>query len=385
MKRPSFQFYPADWRKDANLRRCSPAARGVWMDVLCVLHDSDEYGIVRWPLKELASAAGASLAHLKELVDKRVLKGSDRGAAEGLIYTPRSGRKDGPPVTLIPEQDGPLWYSARFVRDEYVRNTRGEATRFTTDTQPDPEPVPRPKAAAQPTERSILRQRVLEKTAGHCYHCEAALGEVWEIDHLMPRAKGGRHTFANLVPSCVACNQDKSDTLPDDWAALKASPTRRVGDGASSASSPSGNTNTSGANAPGAAAPPDDDLGMTSAESRKAAAWRGAKSLLHAHGMPKAQTGAFIGKLASDHPDTYLAVLEAAVLERPAEPDAWMRGACQQRAGTRQPAEPQWRTEQRERTRQAAPGVAAGAPAAQFFIDVEAKPVMPAALPRSVQ
>jgi hypothetical protein len=130
MKRPSFQFYPADWRKDANLRRCSPAARGVWMDVLCVLHDSDDYGIVRWPLKELASAAGAALASLRELGEKRVLKGCDKGPCEPLIYTPRHGRKLGDPVTLIAVQDGPIWYSSRFVRDEYVRTIRGESSHF---------------------------------------------------------------------------------------------------------------------------------------------------------------------------------------------------------------------------------------------------------------
>lgn len=144
MKRPAFQFYPADWRKDANLRRCSPAARGVWMDVLCVLHDSDEYGIVRWPLKELASAAGASIAHLKELAEKRVIKGGDKGAVEALIYTPRHGRRDGEPVTLIPAQDGPLWFSARFVRDEYVRTVRGESSRFGADKGDAPKDAPKP-------------------------------------------------------------------------------------------------------------------------------------------------------------------------------------------------------------------------------------------------
>jgi hypothetical protein len=57
------------------------------------------------------------------------------------------------------------------------------------------------------------------------------LGNVWEIDHYVPRSKGGRHTFANMVPSCVPCNQDKSDTMPDDWEALKSSPTHRQGEG----------------------------------------------------------------------------------------------------------------------------------------------------------
>jgi hypothetical protein len=148
VKRPSFQFYPADWRKDANLRRCSPAARGAWMDVLCVLHDAEPYGIVDWPLKELASAACVSLANIKELADKRVLKGCDSGRCDALIYTPRHGRKLGPPVTLIQERNGPIWYSARFVRDEYLRSVRGSDTRFGDGNGEAPKPTP--KAAPNP-------------------------------------------------------------------------------------------------------------------------------------------------------------------------------------------------------------------------------------------
>jgi len=131
MKRPSFQFYPGDWQRNANLRRCSPSARGVWVDVMCLLHDSDEYGVLRWPLKEIAQASGASMAHVRELVDKSVLKGIDpKGAFPGFTYTPRSGRRDGTPVLLIPEQTGPIWFSSRMVKDEYVRTIRGESTRF---------------------------------------------------------------------------------------------------------------------------------------------------------------------------------------------------------------------------------------------------------------
>ncbi|MDX2074689.1 MAG: hypothetical protein SFX19_10075 [Alphaproteobacteria bacterium] len=131
MKRPAFQFYPADWRNNAKLRRCTEAARGAWMDVLCILHDSDEYGVCRWPLDELARAAGVSLRLVKELVDKEVLKGAAAGKECGeYIYTPRTGRKEGDPVVLIQKQAGPIWYSSRFVRDEYVRKSRGASTRF---------------------------------------------------------------------------------------------------------------------------------------------------------------------------------------------------------------------------------------------------------------
>jgi hypothetical protein len=83
--------------------------------------------ILRWPLKEIAQASGASLAHLRELVDKRVMKGVDKGDCEGFVYVPRSGRKDGEPVTLIVPQGGPIWYSTRMVRDEYVRTIRAES------------------------------------------------------------------------------------------------------------------------------------------------------------------------------------------------------------------------------------------------------------------
>jgi len=148
VNRPSFQFYTKDWRSNSKLRRCSPAARGVWVDVLCALHDSDDYGIARYPLKELASEVGASMAHVRELVAKDVLKGSDSALDEAFIYVPRSGRKDGDPVTLVPTQAGPIWYSSRMVKDEYIRTVRGESTRFGEGEGDTPKKAP--KAAPIP-------------------------------------------------------------------------------------------------------------------------------------------------------------------------------------------------------------------------------------------
>lgn len=144
MSRPSFQFYTKDWRANSKLRRCSPASRGVWVDILCALHDSDEYGIARYPLKELASEVGASLAHVRELVEKGVLKGSDSAYNEPLIYRPKSGRKEGPPVTLLDRQAGPIWFSSRMVKDEYVRNNRGESSRYGDDEGEAPKPPKKP-------------------------------------------------------------------------------------------------------------------------------------------------------------------------------------------------------------------------------------------------
>ena len=45
-KKPSFQFYPGDWRRDPNLQQNSLAARGLWQEILCIMHDQPERGIL---------------------------------------------------------------------------------------------------------------------------------------------------------------------------------------------------------------------------------------------------------------------------------------------------------------------------------------------------
>lgn len=146
--RPSFQFYPADWLANANLRRCSEAARGIWIDVMCVLHGADEYGVIRWPLADLARAANASLKLVKELADKGVLKGADKNAADYRWAPTHAGQK-GDEVTLVVAGEGPVWYCSRFVKDEYKRQRRGANNRFTTEKQP-PKKTPTEKPKPSP-------------------------------------------------------------------------------------------------------------------------------------------------------------------------------------------------------------------------------------------
>jgi hypothetical protein len=43
-KRPAFQFYPGDWRIDPGLRLCSIAARGLWIEMMCLMHEGEPYG-----------------------------------------------------------------------------------------------------------------------------------------------------------------------------------------------------------------------------------------------------------------------------------------------------------------------------------------------------
>lgn len=133
MKRPSFQFYPADWRSNSKLRRCSFRERGVWLEVMGLMHDSDEYGVLRWPLREIVDAIGCKPADLDALRARNVMKGTESGRFDGLSFRPMHGRKLGDPVVLIAACDGPIYFSSRMVEDEYKRLTRGVGTRFGDD------------------------------------------------------------------------------------------------------------------------------------------------------------------------------------------------------------------------------------------------------------
>lgn len=43
-RRPWFKFHTQDWRADPALRMCSPAARGMWADMLSLMHEAEPYG-----------------------------------------------------------------------------------------------------------------------------------------------------------------------------------------------------------------------------------------------------------------------------------------------------------------------------------------------------
>lgn len=67
-----------------------------------------------------------------------------------------------------------------------------------------------------------LRQ-VFEKTGGRCYYCGKRLAfenrgyegwGSWDVDHKVPRARGGSDNLRNLFPACWECNHAKSSGDP---------------------------------------------------------------------------------------------------------------------------------------------------------------------------
>lgn len=43
-ERPWMKFFPGDWRADPRLRSCSIAARGLWMEMICIMHEATPRG-----------------------------------------------------------------------------------------------------------------------------------------------------------------------------------------------------------------------------------------------------------------------------------------------------------------------------------------------------
>jgi len=62
------------------------------------------------------------------------------------------------------------------------------------------------------------REYLLEKWGRKCAYC-GATNVPLEIEHIVPRSKGGTNRIDNLTLACRPCNQEKSGKLPTEWIA----------------------------------------------------------------------------------------------------------------------------------------------------------------------
>lgn len=104
-KRPAFQFYPADWRKDVELQSCSMAAQGLWINAMCIAHECEPYGhlmVNGRPMNtaQLGRQVGLSAKECEGLVSELLDAGVARRNEEGALF------------------------SKRMVQDEITRNAR---------------------------------------------------------------------------------------------------------------------------------------------------------------------------------------------------------------------------------------------------------------------
>ena len=57
---------------------------------------------------------------------------------------------------------------------------------------------------------------VLLRANPRCHYCGKVLDkDTATLDHFVPKSKGGKDEFSNVVLACEGCNRDKADNLPD--------------------------------------------------------------------------------------------------------------------------------------------------------------------------
>src|SRR5712671_1302782 len=99
MDRPWFQFYARDWLDNKELGRCTPVARAVLTDLMCLAHEGTPYGHLGDKCGALLESFLASRCHLsvkrfqKAVAELYRFKRIDK-AADGTLYIPRMVRDE---------------------------------------------------------------------------------------------------------------------------------------------------------------------------------------------------------------------------------------------------------------------------------------------------
>lgn len=65
--------------------------------------------------------------------------------------------------------------------------------------------------------KSPSKRNVYRRDGNRCQYCGCHLNSKnASIDHVMPRSRGGGHTWNNIVSACKPCNRKKSNRTPDE-------------------------------------------------------------------------------------------------------------------------------------------------------------------------
>jgi len=59
----------------------------------------------------------------------------------------------------------------------------------------------------------LTRRAVFARDEGTCQYCGSPAEN---LDHVVPRSKGGEHSWENVVAACRRCNSQKENRLPED-------------------------------------------------------------------------------------------------------------------------------------------------------------------------
>src|SRR5438309_8384480 len=99
-KLPFLPIFVDDWVSSQDLRLCSLAARGLWIDLLCLMHKCVRRGYLQqasgepFTLEQIARFAGCSTEEASQLLRELVTSGVASVSEHGIIYNRRMVRDE---------------------------------------------------------------------------------------------------------------------------------------------------------------------------------------------------------------------------------------------------------------------------------------------------
>lgn len=98
-RKPWLKFWPADWAGDRKLHGCSLAARGLWIELCCLMHEARPYGHLvhagkPMPLERIARQAACSVQEVDALMAELDEAGVISRTDAGVIFSRRMVRDE---------------------------------------------------------------------------------------------------------------------------------------------------------------------------------------------------------------------------------------------------------------------------------------------------
>ena len=163
----------------------------------------------------------AELKHRSQVIHKHMLQRSQhrrRRRSANLRYRKKrfnNRKKEGLPPSLQSRVDNITTQLLRYRRIAPITSIHIEHVRF------DMQAMQNPDIQAEEYQRGTLygfeiREYLLEKWGRKCAYCDAKDTPL-NLDHIVPKSKGGSDRISNLTLACVCCNQNKGSQSIDEF------------------------------------------------------------------------------------------------------------------------------------------------------------------------
>lgn len=105
------------------------------------------------------------------------------------------------------------------VQEKAESVVEGDATVSSPSTSMNIPAIIRLNTSVYPTKRRVRlsRKNVLLRDGHTCQYCKQAFSKhMMNLDHVMPRSRGGQTRWTNIVASCIDCNTRKGNRTPEE-------------------------------------------------------------------------------------------------------------------------------------------------------------------------